>query len=99
MAENENNGDKQADDFARYLRAGHAIQTAVGYEQSTGSKDGSPKHLRTGINLSKTDQCALVKLLIARGLFTEAEYIKAIADEAEAEVERYQLAHPRIKFH
>jgi hypothetical protein len=96
MAENEV---PPLSDRERYELAAHAVQTAVKFEQATGSNCGSPKHLRTGLNLSKCDQAALVKLLIAKSILTLDEYQHALADEAEAEVERYQSAHPGLKFH
>lgn len=79
------------EDLLRYTRAAHALQTAVQLDHArTGAADGTPKHLRVGINLSKSDQAALVQLLISKGILTEAEYIKALADQAEAEVRAYQ---------
>lgn len=74
----------------RYLRAAHAVQTGVGLELEHDPASGTPKHLRTGLNLSKAEHGALVRLLIERGLFTEAEYLAAIADAAEAEQHAYE---------
>lgn len=71
----------QEENRQRYLAACHAIQTGVAFEHSRGSEDGTPKHLRTGVNIAMCDHAALVKLLIAKGLFT---------DEAEEEVKRYE---------
>ena len=51
----------------RYLRAAHAVQTGVGLELEHDPASGTPKHLRTGLNLSKAEHGALVRLLIARG--------------------------------
>jgi hypothetical protein len=75
-----------------YLDACHAIQTGVALDHGNGGTDGSPKHLRVGVNLTKCDHAALVQLLIAKGLFTEAEYVDAITSEANAEVDRYEMA-------
>lgn len=80
----------QEDNGQRYLAACHAIQSGVAFEHSQGSTDGTPKHLRTGINIAMCDHAALVKLLVAKGLFTDEEYTAAIADEAEEEVKRYE---------
>lgn len=74
----------------RYIKAGHAIQSGVAVEIEQGSSDTEPKHLRVGINLSKTDMAGLVKLLIAKGILTEEEYLEAITLEAEQEVTRYE---------
>ena len=50
----------------------------------------SPKHLRVGVNAAMCDQSALVKLLISKNIITLEEYTKAIADEMEEEVKRYE---------
>ena len=77
-------------DRERYLAAMHAMQTGVAIEMQQGSGDTEPKHLRVGINGAMCDHAALVRLLIAKGLFTEEEYVKEVADEAEREVARYE---------
>jgi sulfite reductase beta subunit-like hemoprotein len=77
-------------DMDRYARAAHAIQTGVSYEQAIDPSDGSPKQLRTGINLRATDHQGLVRLLMSKGIISEAEYIRAMADAAEEEVRRYE---------
>jgi hypothetical protein len=41
---------------ARYLDACHAVQSGVAFDQARGSDDGSPKHLRTGVNLCKVGE-------------------------------------------
>jgi hypothetical protein len=75
----------------RWHKAAHAMQTGVAYEMAAGKNDATtPKHLRVGINAAMVDHAGLVRLLIAKGVFTEAEYTATIADEMEAEVERYQ---------
>ena len=75
----------------RYLAAAHAMQTGVKYEQeSLGSDDGSPKHLRVGINTAMTDHSSLVRLLIAKGVLTWDEYEQAICEGMEAEKQRYE---------
>jgi hypothetical protein len=50
-------------------------------------RDTEPKHLRTGIDITKSDQGALATLLIEKGVITEAEYFKALADGMEREKE------------
>lgn len=74
----------------RYLAAGHAIQSGVAMEHSMGSDDGSPKHLRVGINLRATDAGGLAKLLVDKGVITDEEYLEAIVDAAEAEQKAYE---------
>jgi len=85
----------------RYAKAAHAMQTGVKMFQnfehqemansnSTFEPSDSPKHLRVGINSAMSSQAALVKLLIKRELFTELEYVTAIANEMELEVKSYE---------
>ena len=87
-----------AKDRERYMRAGHAMQSGVALEQAAGSGDGTPKHLRVGINSTLVGQAAIAGLLIERGLFTLDEYEKALADEMEAEVRRYEERNPGVTF-
>lgn len=77
-------------DQERYLAACHAVQSGVAAEHSRGSTSGTPKHLRTGLDIRACDHAALVRLLVAKGVFTAEEYGKEIADEAEREVKRYE---------
>lgn len=74
----------------RYHDAAHEMQTGVAMDQQLGSQDGSPKHLRVGINSAMVDHGALVKLLIAKGVLTEEEYYQAIREGMEAEAVRYK---------
>ena len=87
---------EQEKNFQRYFNASHAIQTGVAYEHNHGSQDGSPKHLRTGINMRAVDHAALITLLVSKGIFTLEEYSAVLAAEAEAEKKRYE---ERIGFH
>lgn len=77
-------------DHERYLAAAHAVQSGVMHEMNYNEHFTTPKHLRTGIDLSKAEQGGLAELLIAKGIFTKEEYIKAMADAAEAEQKRYE---------
>jgi hypothetical protein len=77
------------EDVDRYLSAAHAMQTGVAVEQEFGSGDGSPKHLRVGINSRAVDHTGLINLLIEKEIITLDEYHKAIADEMEKEAGRY----------
>lgn len=68
----------------------HAMQSGVAMEMHRNPAPTEPKHLRVGINASKADQAGLVKLLIAKGLFTEDEYVEAITESMADEVKRYE---------
>lgn len=81
-------GGAQAD-FARHMRLQHAMQSGVASDlASSGPED--PKHLRVGVNTALTDAGSLVRLLIAKGVITEAEVAKALADGMAEEVARYE---------
>lgn len=73
-----------------YLAAVHAMQSGVSLEQEMGGGDGSPTSLRVGVNVAMSDHAALVKLLIQKGVITDAEYRAAIEDEMNREVRRYE---------
>lgn len=75
---------------ARYKTATHAMQSGVAVKQGLDPTDTLPKHLRVGVNAAMVEQAALVRLLIDKGLVTEAEYVEALADKMEAEVESYK---------
>ncbi len=81
-------------DKKRYHSAAHAMQTGVAYEMGKGKAGTEPKHLRVGVNAAMSDHEGLVRLLIAKGLFTEEEYVTAIADAMERERDRYQERMP-----
>ena len=72
----------------------HAMQSGVAMKMNRdgGPESGetSPKSLRVGVNSSMCDHTALVRLLIKKGLFTEAEYFDEILAEMEREVQRYE---------
>ena len=81
-------------DEERYEAAMHAVLTGVGYvmerEKGLRSSDTSLKQLRAGINSSMVDSAAMARLLMEKGVITDVEYRKALADEAEREVHRYE---------
>jgi hypothetical protein len=92
---------------ARYAAAMHAVQSAVrlDIEISGDSAAGAdPKHLRTGINACLVDSGAVAQLLVAKGVFTESEYLAALADAAEREQAslterlRQRTGHPNLSF-
>lgn len=74
----------------RYENAMHAIMTGVGYVQTFDPNERDVKHLRTGINSALISNGALTRLLIDRGIFTEEEWYKTLADVAEHDVKTYQ---------
>lgn len=74
----------------RYQAAAHAMQSGVAFEHGRGSNDGSPKHLRVGVNSALVNDAALTKLLVEKGVITEDEYLQAVTIEMETEAERYE---------
>lgn len=74
----------------RYARAAHAMQSGVAMEHGRGSQDGTPKHLRVGVNSALVNDAALARLLLAKGFITDAEYLEAVTVEMEDEVKRYE---------
>ena len=76
--------------FERYRAALHAMQTGVAFEMQFDPTSTEPKHLRVGVNASMSDNAALVRLLSSKGIITEEEYYKEIADTMELEVKRYE---------
>lgn len=79
-------------DHERYLAAAHAMQSGVAHMMhKEPNGETTPKHLRVGVNSAMCDHAALVQILIAKGILTEAEYMKQIADEMEREQERYSM--------
>ena len=74
----------------RYEAALHAVQTGVAAWMQVDPSEIEPKHLRVGVNSALLDSAALVKLFIAKGVFTEEEYAEALVEAVEGEVRRYQ---------
>lgn len=73
-----------------YEEACHAMQTGVAHTQANGSDDGSPKHLRAGINSCQVNDAAVARLLIKKGIFTIEEYSEEVRLEMCREVDRYE---------
>ena len=73
---------------AMYARNAHAVQSAVALRLGRGGVDGSPKHLRAGLDLSKAEFGGLAVLLVAKGIITDKEYLAAIVEGTEDEVRR-----------
>lgn len=78
-------------DQQRYLAAAHAMQTGVKMQMELDPGPTTPKHLRAGVNSSLVNQGALVKLLVDKGIITDEEYLKAMADMMELEVKHYEV--------
>lgn len=79
-----------AEHMQRYRDAAHAMQSGVAMKMNYDAKETTPKHLRVGVNVAMSDHGALVKLLVDKGVITEAEYFPAIADAMECERDLYQ---------
>lgn len=80
----------------RYVRAMHALQSAIATIMYSGKPAArekaerfrSPKHLRVGLDARAADHCALARMLINKGIFTEEEYMEAMVKSMEEEAER-----------
>ena len=78
------------EDRQRYVTAAHGMQAGVDVKMNYDATETTPKHLRVGVNAAMSDQGALARLLIDKGLITEDEYMAAIADGMERERDSYQ---------
>jgi hypothetical protein len=76
--------------MGRYTDLAHAMQSGVALKMNYDAAETTPKHLRVGVNSAMCDHAALARLLIEKGIITEAEYRQAITDEMAREVERYK---------
>lgn len=74
----------------RYQQLMRAMQSGVAASLELGSDEATPKHLRVGVNAAMSEQGALASLMIEKGLFTEEEYLDALIEYAEREVDRYE---------
>ena len=83
-----------------YLDAMHGMQSGVAHEMNVSARAGAtdPKHLRVGVNATMCDHAALARLLIAKGLIAEAEYLEAIRVQMNEELAQYQERHPGVTF-
>ncbi len=75
-----------------YVAAAHRIQTAIAFlmGRDPGYTATQSKHLRVGLDLSKSDMGGLATLLISKGVFTEQEYVDAITAAAQKEADSYE---------
>lgn len=83
--------------FKDYVAAAHAVQSGIAMDlqrkyigRLSETTIDALKHLRVGIDTSKSDQAALVGILIAKGIFTLEEYVDALHINMEREVESYE---------
>lgn len=75
----------------RYTSALHAMQSGVKVLQELGlSEECSPKHLRIGVNSALIESGVLAKLLMNKGIITENEYLRTLAELTEADVLTYE---------
>lgn len=74
---------------ARYLAAAHAMQSGVAMAMNYDPSQTDPKHLKVGVNSAMVTASAIVHLLIAKGVITEAEYFSGLADLMESERDDY----------
>lgn len=77
-------------DKERYEAAVHAMQSGVAMKMNYDGTETEPKHLRVALNAALVEHSALAGLLVAKGLITDDEYVKALADAMEAEKRRYE---------
>lgn len=75
---------------AEYAALMHAMQSGVKAEHEMGSDDGSPKHLRVGVNSALVDNGSLAYLLVKKGVITEQELWEQLVDGMRAEVTKYR---------
>ena len=73
-----------------YDQACAAMQAGVTLSLSLGGNELTPKHLRVGVNAAMADHGALARLMIAKGVFTEQEYLDALAEGMRREVASYE---------
>jgi hypothetical protein len=73
-----------------YEQAAHGVQSAIAHKIGTGWNGASDKHLRVGVDMSKSDMYGLVELLIAKGVFTGEEYIEHIRLAANTELAMHE---------
>lgn len=72
----------------RYIAAAHAMQTGVAFMMNH-TDETEPKHLRVGVNSAMVQHGALVHLLIQKGIITEEEWWKTLAECMEEEANDY----------
>ena len=66
------------------------MQSGVAFHQEADPSNKSPKHLRVGINSAHVSHAALARLLAAKGIITNDEYVEALIDQAKQEADGYE---------
>ncbi len=81
------------DYIKRYRAAMHAMQSGVKAKINFDPLNAgvSLKDLRVGVNSALTSHDGLVNLLVHKGIITDQEYVKAIAEAMETEAKRYEV--------
>ena len=76
----------------RWVAAAHKVQAGIAalMNMPGGFRSCEVKHLRVGIDTTKADIGSLARLLVSKGVFTEEEYLAAIADGMESEAADYE---------
>jgi hypothetical protein len=74
----------------RYYTLAHAVQSAIASCMAIGWTGAEPKHLRVGIDTMKSDQGALTKLLLDKGVITEDELESYLLEGLENEIKSYE---------
>ncbi len=78
--------DEMRDLGLTYEEAAHGVQTAMAVDIAAGKRATEPKHLRVGIDMSKSDMLGLAMLLMDKGVFTSEEYVEYMRLAANEEV-------------
>lgn len=71
-------------------RLQHAVQSAVATKMGFDASECTPKHLRVGVNSALIDASAVAKVLVDKGIITDAEYFTAVRDLWRAELDGYK---------
>ena len=75
---------------AKYARLAHAVQSGVKAKMEIDGSETTPKHLRVGVNMAMIDSAAVGMLLLRKGIISEEEYVDALIDRTQQEVEMYE---------
>lgn len=81
---------KVEDKGLTYEEAGHGIQSAIAFAMGQDKNFTAPKHLRVGIDLTKSNIMGLVSLLVDKGIITHDEYHETLRLAANSELARYE---------
>lgn len=81
-----------------YEAAMHGVQTAIAHAMNQNDRLTEPKHLRVGIDSCQITDEALARLLIKKGIITEAEYLEEVRICANRELDRWEAKNPGINF-